>query len=239
MPGLLSQHLIGKHPGIISVYVYPALMALNGLLIKHCLIKDCEKMVLRLLFIHKVLQMEREVVSLPRIPVLALDKMPEKTRNMITGGKSGMSGLNINRVMAHAENSVRHFMRMGNSLLTQAKLDARLRELAILRVAALCSSRYEWYQHEILAREVGVPGDQIEAVKNNPESPVFSELERAVLRYAGEVTQNVKSSDEAFDHLTRFLSHQELVELTLTIGFYNMVARFLENTEVQIEDSQA
>jgi len=170
-----------------------------------------------------------------RIPLLPLDEMPEKTRDMITGGKSQLSVLNINKMMAHAENSVRHFMRMGNSLLTQAKLDARLRELAILRVATLCRSRYEWHQHEILARKVGVPEEQIIAVKQGPDNRVFNDLEQSVLRYTEEVTLNVKSTDETFSELARVLSHQELVELTLTIGFYNMVARFLENTEVQIE----
>ncbi|AGL00269.1 carboxymuconolactone decarboxylase family protein [Desulfoscipio gibsoniae] len=173
---------------------------------------------------------------MPRLPVLPLEKMPEKTRNMVTGGKSELSGLNINRMVAHAEKSARHFMRLGNSLLTQAMLDARLRELSILRVATLCRSHYEWYQHEILAKQVGVPEEQIAAVQTDPASPVFNDLEKAVLRYTDEVTQNVKSTDETFNELAQTLSHRELVELTMTIGFYNLVARILENTEVEIEN---
>lgn len=170
-----------------------------------------------------------------RLPLLPLEEMPEKTRDMITGGKSQLSAKNINKMVAHAENSARHFMRLGNSLLTQGKLDARLRELAILRIAALCDSRYEWYQHEIIAKQVGVPEEQIEAVMGSIESPVFNDQEKAVLKYTEEVTQHVKSSDEAFAELTKFLDHRELVELTLAIGFYNLVARFLENTGVEIE----
>lgn len=170
-----------------------------------------------------------------RLPMLSLEEMPDKTRNMITGGKSQLSGLNINRMMAHAENSVRHFMRLGNSLLTQAKLDARLRELVILRIAKLCNSKYEWYQHEIMARQVGVSEQQIVAIRLDQDRSVFNDQERAILRYTEEVTANVKASAEAFEELSQFLSHQELVELTLTIGFYNMVAQFLENTGVEIE----
>jgi 4-carboxymuconolactone decarboxylase len=170
-----------------------------------------------------------------RLPLMTLEEMPEKTRQMISGGKSQLSVLNVNKMVAHAENSARHFMRMGNSLLTQAKLDARLRELAILRIATLCDSRYEWYQHEILAKQVGVTEQQISAVRLDKNSPVFNDQERAVLRYTEEVTVNVKSSEESFDALAQFLSNQELVELTLTIGFYNLVARFLENTGVEIE----
>ena len=172
---------------------------------------------------------------MPRLPMLPLEEMPEKTRNMITGGKSQLSVLNINRMMAHAENSVRHFMRFGNSLLTQAKLDACLREIVILRIAKLCNSKYEWYQHEIVARQVGVPEQQIDALRMDQDRSVFNDQELAILRYTEEITTNVKSSEEAFKRLSEFLSHREIVELTLTIGFYNMVAQFLENTEVEIE----
>lgn len=80
-----------------------------------------------------------------------------------------------------------------------------------------------------------MPEEQITAVKEGIDSPVFNDLEKAVLRYTDEVSLNVKSSDETFNELAGNMSHRELVELTLTIGFYNMVARFLENTEVQIE----
>ena len=173
---------------------------------------------------------------MPRLPMLALEEMPDKTRNMIAGGKSQLSALNINKMMAHAENSARHFMRLGNSLLTQAKFDARLRELVILRIAKLCNSRYEWYQHEIIARQVGVSEQQIEALRLDQDPSLFNDQERAILRYTEEITTNVKASAKAFEELSQFLSHQELVELTLTIGFYNMVAQFLENTEVEIED---
>jgi alkylhydroperoxidase family enzyme len=171
-----------------------------------------------------------------RLPLLSLEDMPEKTRNMITGGKSQLSVLNINKMVAHAENSARHFMRLGNSLLFQTKLDACLRELAILRIATLCNSQYEWYQHEIIGRQIGLTEEKLLAVREGSECSVFNAQERAVLKYTEEVTLNVKSSEESFNEVSKFLSHRELVELTLSIGFYNMVARLLENTEVEIED---
>lgn len=42
--------------------------------------------------------------------------------------------------------------------------------------------------------------------------------------------------DETFYKAANYLDNREIVELTLAIGFYNLVARFLENTEVEIED---
>ncbi|MDF9410089.1 carboxymuconolactone decarboxylase family protein [Pelotomaculum isophthalicicum JI] len=170
----------------------------------------------------------------PRLPLVPVEEMPEKTRKMILAS-GPTNSLNINKMMAHAENSVRHYMRLGSSLLSQVKLDARLRELSILRVAILCDSYYEWYQHEKMAREAGVPEEKIAGVKIGPDEECFSGLERLVLEYTDEVTVKVKSTDETFRKLAERFDHRELVELTLIIGFYNMVARFLENTEVQVE----
>lgn len=170
----------------------------------------------------------------PRMPLLPLEQMPKKTLQMILAD-GPTNSLNINKMMAHAENSVRHYMRLGSSLLSQVKLDASLRELCILRVATLCDSYYEWHQHEKIARQVAVTEEKIAAVKIGPDAVCFNQLERLVLRYTDEVTKQVKSSDATFDELAQHFDYRELAELTLVVGFYNMIARFLENTEVQLE----
>lgn len=170
----------------------------------------------------------------PRLPLVTFEQMSEKTRKMIMAD-GPTNSLNINKMMAHAENSVRHYMRLGSSLLSQVKLDARLRELSILRVAVLCDSYYEWCQHEKIARQVGVSEEKIAGVRLGPGETCFNALERLVLEYTDEVTKQVKSTDEVFYKLAEHFEHRELVELTLVIGFYNMIARFLENTEVQME----
>jgi 4-carboxymuconolactone decarboxylase len=56
-----------------------------------------------------------------------------------------------------------------------------------------------------------------------------------VLAYADEVTEGVRAKKATFKRLGKFLSEQEIVELTLTIGFYGMVARFLEALEVDVD----
>ena len=47
----------------------------------------------------------------------------------------------------------------------------------------------------------------------------------------------VKASDSAFAAVRKFLSEQLVVELTITIGFYNMVSRILETMEVELEST--
>ena len=50
-----------------------------------------------------------------------------------------------------------------------------------------------------------------------------------------DVVEHVRASDATFDPLLAALSLQELQELTVTIGFYMLVSRFLETFGVDIE----
>ena len=57
------------------------------------------------------------------------------------------------------------------------------------------------------------------------------------MRYTDDVVANVRASDETFDALAARLSVQELQELTVTIGFYMAVSRYLETFGVDIEEA--
>jgi 4-carboxymuconolactone decarboxylase len=161
-----------------------------------------------------------------RIPYLPLDQMPEKTREMLD--RSPNPPLNIQLALAHAEKSIRHYARFGNSLQTQAKLDARYREIAILRVATLTNCTYEWNQHLRHARRVGLTEEHIAGTKAGG-GEVFTEQEKAVIRYTDEVVRKVKASDEAFAAIQSFLDPREIAELTLSVCYWEMVAKCIES----------
>src|SRR3954453_9634630 len=72
--------------------------------------------------------------------------------------------LNLYRVLPHAPEAALGFLALGRALLTQSQLDARLREVAILRVGALCRAGYEVHQHRQVARSTGPTDAEIEAV---------------------------------------------------------------------------
>lgn len=174
---------------------------------------------------------------MPRIPYYDVEKATGKHAEFL--GKLG-TDLNIYRMLAHSEYGLKGFIRMGNALLYKCELDPVLRELAILRVGRLSRAAYEVYQHERIGREAGVSEEKIAALRDATiEAPVFSDDEKAVLRYTDDVVRNVKASDKTLKAVEAFLSKGALVELTLTIGYYMMVCRFLETTGVEIEEGQA
>jgi 4-carboxymuconolactone decarboxylase len=148
--------------------------------------------------------------------------------------------LNIYRMLANSEAGLKGFVRMGNALLYRCELDAQLRELAILRVGRLSRAAYEVFQHERIGREAGLAEEKIAALRDATiEAPAFTDHERAVLRYTDDVVRNVRASDRTLKAVQAFLTPGALVELTLTIGYYMMVCRFLESMGVDGEEGQA
>src|ERR1700676_4128554 len=162
---------------------------------------------------------------MPRIPYYDVDQATGRHAECLA--KLG-TGMNINRMLATSENGIKGFARMGNALLNRCELDPGLRELAILRVGRLSRAAYEVFQHERIAREAGVTDDKIAALRDATiEAPAFSDNEKAVLRFTDDVVRNIRASDKTLKVVEAFLTPGALVELTLPIGSYMIVCRFL------------
>ncbi len=166
-----------------------------------------------------------------RIPYPKLEDLPEKVR--VAAEK--LPPLNIMKMFLNAPTNAIPLLVFGQSILTKQELDAHLRELAILRVAHLTEASYEWTQHVPLAKETGVTDAQVEAIPQGADSDAFNEVEKRVIRFTDEVTQDVKASAETFTALEKGLGPRQMVELALAIGFYGMVARVMESFEVELE----
>ncbi|HZP46013.1 MAG TPA: carboxymuconolactone decarboxylase family protein [Candidatus Binataceae bacterium] len=145
--------------------------------------------------------------------------------------------LNVARMIANASDAVfQNFSRLGNSLMTRGKLDGKLREIAILRNARVCNSLYEYTQHVPIAKSVGVTDEQLAGIDNWPNATCFSEVERLVLEFTDTIARNVKGGKATLQALQKHLGPGEIVELIMAVGFWGMVARVLETTEVDLED---
>lgn len=168
------------------------------------------------------------------LPYVDEGKASEKTREIL--GNTPRK-LNVARMIANSSEAVFHnFSRLGNSLMTRGKLDKKLREIAILRNARVCGSLYEYTQHVPIAKAAGLSDEQVAAVDNWEQAKCFNEVERLVLRFTDEIARNVKGSKATLAALQKHLGPGEIVELIMAIGFWGMVARVLETTEVELED---
>jgi alkylhydroperoxidase family enzyme len=161
-----------------------------------------------------------------RLPHLSLDDAtPEVAAALAAGPQLGVFSL-----MAHAQSAFRPWLRWGAALLTELELDPVLRELAILRVAAMTpGADYEWDQHEPIARGVGVTEAQIAGARTGAGLEGDAAL---VVRFTEQVVRDVKPTDEVWTAAAARFTPRELVELLQVIGQYMMLARIMATVEI-------
>ena len=147
----------------------------------------------------------------------------------------GQRLINLFKVLGHSPYIGLNWHRLGNSILTGEELPPKLREIAILRVGSLTKSEYEFTQHTSRGISTGLTKEQIQAIHDWQSSLLFNEQERAVLAYVDEVEHDIKVGDNTFTALKDFLSEHAIVELTVVIGYYGMVCRFLIALDVELE----
>ncbi|MDQ2861752.1 MAG: carboxymuconolactone decarboxylase family protein [Pseudomonadota bacterium] len=146
--------------------------------------------------------------------------------------------LNIFAMMGHAGELIDGFTRLGTQILNFTSLDPVLREIAIVRVGVRSGAGYEVFQHERIARRIGMSDALIAAIHEGPAASAFDEAQGEVMAFTDDVVANVRASDATFEPLQARLGYKALQELTLTIGYYMMVSRFLETFDVEIEEGE-
>ena len=145
--------------------------------------------------------------------------------------------LNLYRMLLNSPPVAEGWLAIGTAVRHRSSLDGRARELAICRVGQLNGATYEWEHHVPIARREGISDAQIAALATWPSSDLFDSRERAILAYADAMTRDVAVPDETFDAVRAHLDRRQLVELTTTIAFYNMVSRVLVALGVDLETS--
>lgn len=173
----------------------------------------------------------------PRLAPLAPDQWDEALRGMLSAAPGGAERpLNIFTTLARDPELFRAWMRFGGHLLMRGRLSARDRELAILRTAHNCDSRYEWAQHARLARTVGVDGGEIAALRGELDEHPWSAEDRLLLQAADELHTTSTLSDQTWSALAARYDERQLIELPMLVGHYHMVAFALNSLKVQVED---
>lgn len=161
---------------------------------------------------------------------------PAKAEGRAREAYKKLPALNIFRMLGHSGDILDAFVKLGNAILVYSKLDPVLREIAIVRTGVLRGSTYEVFQHERISRQLGMSEELIRAIHEGPDARAFDEMQRLVMRFTDDIVKNTRASDTTFNPLAEKLSHKELQELVITIGYYTMVSCFLETFDVDIEE---
>lgn len=160
---------------------------------------------------------------MPRIPLRDPADAPEPIARVIESTPLALLG-----IVAHAESAFDPWLRYSNALLRHLELDPLLRELAILQVAHLSSSEYEWTQHVPIAESFGASPQLIAAIAADEAAPApATSAQREVLSFTREVLTRGAAGEPSVAALREQLGDRGVVELLLVIGNYMGLARLI------------
>ena len=182
-------------------------------------------------------------LSAPRIEPVDLGRLDADQRAALEpflatdGGKvAGGKILNIFRTLAHAPKALTAFLGWGNYILSKRNaLGPRDRELVILRTGYNCRSGYEWTQHKRIGLDCGLTEGEISRIKTGPDADGWSDLDRAMLRAADELTTSHFVADATWAALAP-LGDKGRMDLVMTVGQYTQVSMILNSFGIQVED---
>jgi len=166
-----------------------------------------------------------------RVPYLDKTDLSEADQDLLN------RPISLFKALVNSPNAARAFSGLGGFIRYGSKLDPRLRELAILQVGWLARSPYEWSHHVKIGHDFGVSDDDIQALIDDTAGKATSldNLARAVLRGAREMTTAGAMTEETFTGLQSALGNEQVVDLTITIAFYNAVVRVLATLQIDVE----
>jgi alkylhydroperoxidase family enzyme len=176
-------------------------------------------------------------MSEPRIAPVTPEECDEKTTELLNGLGAGMSqALNIFTTLAHHPRLLKKWSEFGGILLYRGELDARLREIVILRTGWNCQSDYEFGQHRVIGLRSGMTEKEVDATTLDPDAAGWGDEERLLIAATDELHADNKISDATWKQLAAKYTKAQLIELVFLVGQYHLVSMALNSLEVQRDE---
>jgi 4-carboxymuconolactone decarboxylase len=170
-----------------------------------------------------------------RVPPLPADQWDDAVDHALSGmlppeRRNPAGAGNLLATLVRHPTLTRAFLRFNNHLLFSSTLPPRLRELAVLRVAHLTDSEYEWHHHVRMGQEAGLTDDVIDGIKRGEASDA---LDLAVIRAVDELQDKSVISDATWTALSEHLDERQRMDLVFTIGCYGALAMAINTFGVE------
>jgi 4-carboxymuconolactone decarboxylase len=177
-------------------------------------------------------------MTTPRIAPVPPTGNPADVQELLDRSGVGPPAANIFRTMARHPGLMRRWLPFGGKLLMGGRLPARDRELLILRTAWNCDSAYEWGQHVRIGHDAGLSDEEIGRIAADPSEASWAPEDAALLRAADQLVSDHRLDEATWAALAQRYDDDVkfLIEVTLLVGHYAMLAGMLNTVGVALDD---
>ena len=143
---------------------------------------------------------------------------------------------NIFRVLMFSPPLADGWAQLANAFRGPCELDDRPRELAILLVAHLKGSDYEWGHHARVAQRIGISIGEIDALRAWPERAEWAPEEWALLALTAATALHLPVPDWCVATLVRSGGERRVVEIAGLAAYYTAVSHFSAAMALEADD---
>ena len=138
---------------------------------------------------------------------------------------------NMFAVMGRSPSALEAVASVGEHVRFHSALDEDLREMVICEVSAILGNKYEWrhHIHKVPERLRPIVGNA--AIEDEP-APTGPALRFARLLAAGKTVP-----DTLIDSLRESLGDAGLIDLTVMVGYYQLLATFCATLGIEVEEA--
>ena len=162
-----------------------------------------------------------------RLPLATSESVPEAQRAIfdeIVKGGGSVPRYGPGSVMIHVPQAARWATGLNNYLRDESSLPKKIQELAMLVTARELDCQHIWNAHAASARQAGVSGELVNALRERKELPALPADETAVVQYGQEFFRTHRVSRGAWQAALEQFGRQGVVELSLVLGNYSLLA---------------
>ena len=174
----------------------------------------------------------------PRLAMLEADEWDDETREMLEKTRDAAFGdiYNIFKTLAHHPKALKRWMVFANHVLFKSTLNARDREILILRIGWLCQAEYEWAQHVRIGLREGLDEADIARIKAGPDAAGWADNEALLMRATDELYEDKQIADATWAGLAAHYDTQQMIDIVMTVANYNLVSMLLKTLRVPLDD---
>jgi len=176
--------------------------------------------------------MHKRRPSTPR--VAPIEKVAVRAREAMANGPA--NAVNVVATLATSRDFNKAFGGFAQTLLFRGSVDARLREIVILRMGWNCQAVYEFGQHTLFGRSVGMTDREIYDVTRPISQGSWGDVERALLQMTDDLYSDDCVGDATWAELESHFDHSAIIEFMGAALCYRMVSGLLNSCGVQLDE---
>lgn len=172
----------------------------------------------------------------PRIQPLQKNELTAEQRRLLDPLGQADS-LNAFKTLVRYPKLFQRFLSLVIYVLQESALPSRDRELLILRIAWLCQAEYEWSHHVVSGKQAGLTDQEILRITKGPKAEGWGSFEAALLQAVDELHKDAFISNSTWVTIAEQYTEQQLADLILTVGTYNLASMALNSFGVQLDEN--